>query len=95
MLDDRDFSWMGRAAAATPAYPEHVIWRVEKDTRWAEARVRDVPHGAELRFMVGGQGRDDVLMQSTVYRGSDDPALHTMSEGTRQNFVGHGWTLVS
>jgi hypothetical protein len=33
--------------------------------------------------------------QSTVYRGSDDPALHTMSEGTRQNFVGHGWTLVS
>lgn len=95
MLDDRDFSWMGRAAPSEPAPADNVLWRVEKDTRWAEGRVRHVPHGSELRFVVGGQGRDETLMLSVVYRAGDDPALAVMSAGTLQNFVGHGWAAVA
>ena len=79
MLDDRDFSWMGRPAPEAPEFPERAIWRVEKTSRWAEARIRDLPHGCELRFVVGGEGRDEVLMQSTVYRAGDKAALSTMS----------------
>jgi hypothetical protein len=65
--DDRDFSWMGSPMPPPPIYPEHVVWRVVKDTRWAEARIRQVPYGRELRFVVGGADCEEVLIQSTVY----------------------------
>jgi hypothetical protein len=66
-----------------------------KDTRWAEARLRHVPHGSELRFVVGGVGRADELMQSTAYARGAQHELADMSRGTLQNFQGHGWTLVT
>ena len=50
-------------------------------------------HGHELRIVVGGKGRDDVLMQSTLYRDGQGDALAMMSRGTLQNFVGHGWDV--
>lgn len=95
VIDDRDFSRMGRTAPPEPTPTDHALWRVAKDSRWAEARVRHVPHGSELRFVVGGQGRDETLMQSVVYPAGDDPALAVMSAGTLQNFVGHGWAAVA
>ena len=54
----RDWTWLGGPAPPPPVYPERMIWRVIKDTRWAEARIRDVPHGRELRFIFGGAGRE-------------------------------------
>lgn len=96
MDDTRDLSWLGRGAAPPPAYPESVVWRVEKDSRWAEARVRVVPHGHELRIVVGGAGRQPELMQSTVHvprTGSEE--LAQMSTGTLNNFLGHGWRVAA
>jgi hypothetical protein len=91
--DTRDLSWLGGPAPAPPVYPESIIWRVEKDTRWAEARIRQVPHGHELRFVVGGAGRDETLMQSTVYRDGQSDELGGMTRGTLDNFLGHGWIV--
>jgi hypothetical protein len=92
MDDSRDLSWLGRAAPPPAAYPEAVVWRVEKDTRWAEARVRQVPHGHELRIVAGGAVREPELMQSTVYAPSGGSAeLAQMSTGTLNKFLGHGW----
>jgi hypothetical protein len=34
VADDRDFSWMGRPRPTPPIYPEHVVCRVVKGTRW-------------------------------------------------------------
>lgn len=62
---DRDLSWLGGPSLALPVYPECTVWRVEKDTRWADSRIRDVPHGLGLRFVVGGAGRGDALMHIT------------------------------
>jgi hypothetical protein len=76
-----------------PTYFERTIWRVTIDTRWTEARIRDVPHGHELRFVIDGEGRSTELMQSVVYRSGESDELATMSTGTLQNFIGHGWSL--
>lgn len=96
MPDDRDWSWLDRAEPPPPELPtDRVVWRVTKDERWAEARVRVVPHGTELRMVVGGDGREETLMQSTVYRRGQSDELGVMSQGTLQNFLGHGWTLES
>jgi hypothetical protein len=67
---------------AAPTFNDQVIWRVTRDTRWAEARIREVPHGRELRFIVGGAGREDTLMHSNVLR--DAQALADYSTGIRQ-----------
>jgi hypothetical protein len=83
----------GRRVPALPTHPAHTICRVVKDSRWAEGRVREVPHGRELRFVVGGTGRIETLMQSAVYCPSESAELAEMSAGTLQNFVAHGWTL--
>ncbi len=90
--DTRDMSWLGGEAPPPPVYPEHTVWRVEKDTRWAEARIREVPHGRELRFVIGGVGREEVLMHSNVFR--DAQALADYSTGMRQTFTAKGWELV-
>lgn len=95
MDDSRDLSWLGRGSPPPPAYPESTVWRVEKDTRWAEARVRQVPHGRELRIVVGGAGRQPELMQSGVYREGESNDLGVMSRGTLANFVGHGWRVAA
>ncbi len=85
-------SWLGGPAAPPAVYPEHTIWRVEKDSRWAEARIRQVPHGRELRFIVGGAGREDTLMHSNVFR--DAERLADDATGMRQTFEAKGWALV-
>jgi hypothetical protein len=43
---------------------EYIVWRVRKDTRTAEARIRDVPgYGVELRFLIR-----DALVESRMFR---------------------------
>ena len=93
VTDDRRWS-PHQPAAAPPVYPESRIWRCEKDRRWAEARIRDLPDGHELRFVIGGEGREELLMESVVYRAGESDDLATLSRGTQQNFLGHGWVLV-
>jgi hypothetical protein len=81
----------GLPAPPPPNHPEHTIWRVMKDSRWAEGRVRDVPHGRELRIMVGTE-----LVWSCVYRGGAESAeLGTASTGVLQDFQRLGWRVVA
>lgn len=66
---------------------EHVVWRLTKDARIAEAVVRIYPHGRELRVTVGG-----VLFWSRLYRdGEDSRPLGEMATGCRQDFLRFGW----
>jgi hypothetical protein len=82
-----------RAVPPEPTYPEAFAWRVVKDTRWAEGRVRTLPHGREVRFVTGGKGRDEVLGYSLLCRDEQELVAHL--NGTRQNFERVGWTLVA
>ena len=52
-----------------------------------------MPHGRELRFIIGGVGREDQLMHSNVFR--DAQALADCSTGTRQTFTAKGWAVVA
>jgi hypothetical protein len=81
---------MAHPQPPAPALVERTIWRVQKDRRHAEARVRTVPHGHELRIVVG-----DELMWSCVYRsGKESAERGTASTGVLQDFQRLGWTVV-
>jgi hypothetical protein len=83
------WSWITRPKAATPPLVERTIWRVTKDTRHAEAHVPTVPHGHELRIVVG-----DELIWSRVYRsGAESVELDTASTGVLQDFQRLGWRI--
>ena len=70
-----------------PAPPEHLVWRLEKDSRVAEARVRIYPHGRELRIVV-----NDVLFWSRLFRDHEDSRLlGSEASGCRQDFERRGW----
>ena len=50
--------------AIAPVQPlERVLWRLRKESRIAEARVRELPFGCELRFIADG-----VLRWSQVFQ---------------------------
>ena len=53
-----------------PPHLEHVLWRVRKNARVAEARLRLMPHGHEFRVLVDGQ-----LGFSRLFRDGTTPAL--------------------
>jgi hypothetical protein len=89
VADDRDWSWLARPQPAAPLLIERTVWRVTKDTRHAEARVRAVPHGHELRILVGAE-----LMWSCVYRSGESAELFTASTGVLQDFQRLGWSVV-
>jgi len=91
--DGRNWSWLHRPVAETPPPREGRVWRLVKDTRYAEARLRPGPLGVELRFVVGGEGRAEVLYWSCVYRPDESAELAQTSVGVRQDFVQLGWTL--
>lgn len=80
----------GQPAPLPPAYPEHEVWRVVKDTRAATASIRDLPHGRELRVLVG-----DDLLTAIVYRPGEANELAEMATGLRQSFEAKGWTLLA
>jgi hypothetical protein len=51
--------------------PEHVLWRLAKNNRFAEARVRLTPIGAELRFFIfdaDAAPEDQQLLWSQLFR---------------------------
>ena len=91
--DGRDWSWLHRPAPETPPPREGRVWRLVKDTRYAEARLRPGLLGVELRLVVGGEGRAEVLYWSCVYRPDESEALAQASASVREDFIRLGWTL--
>ena len=92
-MDERDSSWLHLPAAETPPPREGRVWRLVKDTRYAEARLRPGLLGIELRFVVGGEGRAEVLYWSCVYRSDESAELAQASVSVRQDFERLGWRL--
>lgn len=92
-------SWTppGRAAAPEPMPVERVIWRVTKDVRAAEARIRVMAHamvlGHELRIVLSHPDREDALLWSRLYRAGEAEDLRVASDGTLRDFERTGWTL--
>jgi hypothetical protein len=92
-MDGRDSSWVHPPASETPPPREGRVWRLVKDTRYAEARLRPGLLGIELRFVVGGEGRAEVLYWSSVYRSDESAELAQASVSVRQDFERLGWRL--
>lgn len=78
---------IGFAKSRNPkAIPEHRLWRLVKDGKTAEARVRQVPIGLELRFYARGR-----FLWSQVYRDGEGVQLGAFSETKRGEFIARGW----
>jgi hypothetical protein len=92
-MDGRDSSRLHLPAPETPPPREGCVWRLVKDTRYAEARLRPGLLGIELRFVVGGDGRAEVLYWSCVYRPDESSELAQASVGVREDFERLGWSL--
>ena len=92
-MAERDSSWVHPAPVETPLPREGRVWRLVKDTRYAEARLRPGLLGIELRFVVGGEGRAEVLYWSCVYRSDESAELAQVSISVRQDFERLGWRL--
>jgi hypothetical protein len=64
-----------------------VLWRVRKDSRIADARIRLIPsYGFELLFLVRGS-----LVYSQMFR--DRAALDRLSAEKRDGFIARGWRI--
>jgi len=82
------------SSAAPLLYAERIGWRVTKDIRIAEARIRDLPHAVELRFVIFGEGRDEHLMHSCVVKpGEGAGLLETWSTAVQRDFIAKGWAV--
>jgi len=92
-MAERDSSWLHLPTPETPPLREGRVWRLVKDTRYAEARLRPGLLGIELRFVVGGDGRAEVLYWSCVYRPDESAELAQASVGVREDFERLGWRL--
>ena len=74
--------------AIAPVQPlERVLWRLKKDSRIAEARVRELAFGLELRFIADG-----VLRSSEVFRGERGELTDRALE-KRPHFERLGWRV--
>lgn len=73
------------AGTAAPS-PERLHWRLLKDGRVAEATIRTLPHGDEIRITVGDQ-----FLPSSFFR-ADPDGLEAFSTGIKQTFEHKGWT---
>ena len=82
-----DSTWLGGPAPAPRVYPDRTIWRTEKDSRDAAARVRTV---RELRVVIGGAGREERLLHSRVFKAAEGTELGLWSTGVLQDFVRSG-----
>ena len=65
--------------------PERVLWRLRKGERIAEARVRVVPFGYELRFVAGG------VLQWSQFFSTQEGELVQRALEKRQDFERMGW----
>jgi hypothetical protein len=70
----------------SPPPTERLLWRLRKGERIVEARVRERPHGCELRFIADG-----VLRWSQVFR-TDNGELTQRALEKREDFERLGWT---
>ena len=74
--------------AIAPVQPlERVLWRLRKESRIAEARVREMPFGFELRFIADG-----VLRFSQVFQG-DGGEMSDRALEKRREFERLGWRV--
>jgi hypothetical protein len=73
---------------------EHVIWRLVKNGRFAEARMRIVPIGngrPELRIYVQHPTPEFQLLTSQLLKTGEE--LDTLARQQRQLFEAKGWTV--
>jgi hypothetical protein len=90
VTDDRDFSWLGRPAAAPAAVVEHLLWTLTKGVGRAEMRVRVHPLGHELRALVD-RGEGLSLLWSQVYRHGDGVDLGALADENKGFWLARGW----
>ena len=75
-------------SAIAPVQPlERVLWRLRKEARIAEVRVREMPFGCELRFIADG-----ILRWSQVFRDERGEMSDRALEKRRQ-FERLGWRV--
>lgn len=86
MTDDRDWSWMHRAAPQPPPVAERRLWVLVKNARSATASVRPHPLGDELVLRVASE-----LLWSRVFRPADVEHLQSEAETAKAAFLGRGW----
>ena len=79
--------------------PEHTLWTLKKDGRYAEARLRVLPHGLEFRVFMAPLGTTEIadltFLESRVFRAQDGgtAGLHDYALEVRRGFEVRGWTL--
>lgn len=75
--------------------PEHVIWRLTKNGRHAEARMRLVPWGASTRpeFRLWIQHPTPAFELATSQIVTTDDELDAIARQQRQLFEAKGWTV--
>jgi hypothetical protein len=78
--------------------PEHTLWTMRKGHSVAEARVRLLAVGLELRFFIrtdGAEHSSDGLYHSQIYRPQEGgtPALYDAALLKRREFEVRGWQL--
>ena len=81
----------GPRPALPPAPVERTLWRVQKDVRAAEARVRVFPHGDELRIVLRHPAAGESLLWSRLYPRHEAGDLEIAAAGTKADFVRLGW----
>jgi hypothetical protein len=92
MHDPHDRTWQTwdappPAPRPDPTYPEATLWTLTKDVRTAQAMVRRVPYGKELRFLVDGK-----LYESQLFPADRDVLIHRRSDEKRREFLDLGWS---
>ena len=86
----------GRRLPPEPPPVERTVWRVCKDVRAAEGRVRVMAHGHELRIVLIDPRRpEEQLAWSCLYLPHQSEELRVASDGTLRDFERLGWTLAA
>jgi hypothetical protein len=78
--------WLESVTKEKPesAAKELELWRVTKDTRLLRCVVRYLPHGLDLRLMLGDEFRTTELHK-------DAPRVHARADEWRTALLERGW----
>jgi hypothetical protein len=89
VIDDRDFSWMGKPAPKPAVIREHALWSLTKRGHRVDARARVTSFAPEILILLDGE-----LWWSHAYRGVTEAALTAAAEAKRAEFEAKGWTVI-
>ena len=78
---------LGSVTKEKPAVQEVELWRVTKDTRELRCVVRYMPHGLDLRLMLGDEFRRTELLK-------DAPRVEARAGEWRTALLERGWQSV-